>query len=94
MKAVKLFGCLLALVLLLAVSASANDISYVGSTLWNDVKDIQIDGHYCYCVMGYGLAVFDISNPLNPCIVYQDYFGKGGSSLLKTGDYLFVTKDV
>jgi hypothetical protein len=92
MKTSRVFCLISCLIILLSVSAVADDINYVGSTLWNDIRDVEISGQYAYCVMANGLAVFNISNPQNPYIIFKEYFGAGGSCLFLSELYLYVAR--
>ena len=35
------------------------------SLVWGPFHDVETAGNYCFCAMGYGLAVFDVSVPTN-----------------------------
>ncbi len=57
---------LVAVVLFFSALAHAQNISYLGSTLWSGVCDVKIQGNYAYCAFFNGLMVLDIANPDTP----------------------------
>ena len=63
-----LFLIVVGLCIPVSVSAAAGEVelSYAGSTLWTDVRDVIVVGEYAYCVLPYGLVIFDISEPSVP----------------------------
>lgn len=38
----------------------ADDLTYHGSFLWNDIRDIKADGNYLYCAFSEGVGVIDL----------------------------------
>ena len=69
------------LFLLFPPAFAANDITYVSSILWTEVKDVQIVGNYAYCAFANGLVILDISDPATPTFVSKLYFKEAAEGL-------------
>lgn len=53
--------------------ASAQDVDYVNSILWNWIHEVKIVDDYAYCVFQNGLVILDVSNPESPELVSKTY---------------------
>lgn len=77
----------------LASPASPTDdaiVSYVGSTLWNYTRDVEVVGNYAYCVLAYGLVILDVSDPAAPVVVSQTFIQGSAYSVAVAGSYAYV----
>lgn len=94
----RLFTFLIFFVLILfSLSANEQDalaeevqIQYAGSTSWNRINDVIIDGNYAYCAMPAGLKILDISNPKKPEPISQVYLELGAFSIDKNENLVLV----
>jgi hypothetical protein len=91
-------------VLLAAASALAQEnpklnpedevtITYAGSTLWGDMRDVAVRGNYAYCALRYGLMILDISNPDSPAFASKVYLDRGCGEtwgVTVVGDYAYL----
>jgi len=85
-KAKVLLASVFALVVLFFILqlVSANNITYLSSTLWTDAEDVQVVGDYAYCAFRNGLLIFDVSDPANPSFAGKFYLvGRGGGIYVK-----------
>ncbi len=55
----------------------AQNVEYIGSTLWTRINDTKVSGNYAYCVFGNGLVILDISNPSSPVFLSQLFLQTG-----------------
>ena len=76
--------------LLFAGSGFAQDIEYVGSTLWTEVSGVKVARDYAYCAFTNGLGVLDISNPDSPSLAGSLYLQNGIIEIDIFGDYAYV----
>jgi hypothetical protein len=89
------------LVLLAFNNSYAQNITYLGSTLWSGVCDVKIQGNYAYCAFFNGLVILDITNPTSPTFVSQLYIGgdyanydrRQGQRIFVLGNYVYFTAD-
>lgn len=75
---------------LFAGSAPAQNVEYVGSTLWNDVRDVEVVGDYAYCAFPLGLSVLDVSDAASPDFVSQLDLQGGAQAIHVDGSYIYV----
>lgn len=54
-------------------AVKAQNVEYVGSTLWNNCQNIAVRDNYAYAVYKNGLMVFDITDPGNPVVTGRTY---------------------
>jgi len=101
----RLARTLLALAILILVTAPglrtqpADSISlyYVGSTLWNcnlsETIDVEVAGHYAYCVFPYGVVTLDVTDPDHLVEVSRQFLGFYPRMLQLeiSGDIAYVT---
>jgi hypothetical protein len=77
-------------VIVLAALLSAQQIEYVGSTLWTDVNGIVVEGNYAYALFNNGLVTFDISDSSN-YIELDRLFIRGNNDKIFVKDaYAFI----
>ncbi|MEE9553517.1 MAG: hypothetical protein V3W18_04395 [candidate division Zixibacteria bacterium] len=78
-------------------SVNAQNVEYVGSTLWNECLVTEVQGNYAYCGLNNGLIVLDVSNPNTPILAGQlpienyyswEYFA---ADLSVSGDYVYLS---
>lgn len=82
-------------------STHAQNIEYLGSTLWSGVNDVKIVGNYAYCAFFNGLVILDVTNPTSPAFVSQYYIGgdyanydrRQGQRIFVSGNYVYFTAD-
>jgi hypothetical protein len=77
-------------VMVLAAPLSAQQIEYVGSTLWRNLNDMVVDSHYVYCAFENGIAIYDISDPDTPVQISQYYFQTCGSRIAIFDNYILL----
>lgn len=76
--------------LLLAIKIPmAQELEYVGSSLWAGANDIQVAGDYAYCAFEAGLEIFDISISDDPIYVGQHYTGRAKAVFVE-GNFAYV----
>jgi hypothetical protein len=80
---------ILALVFIVA-GASAQEVEYVGSTLWTGVNDVEVVGNYAYCAFVNGLVILDISDPASPMFISQLYLQGIGYDIDVEGNCAFI----
>jgi hypothetical protein len=73
MRRVRRLAIILTIEILAYSIAWAQGIHYLGSTLWNEARDIEVSGDYAYCAFANGLAVYDISVPDNAMEIGKTY---------------------
>ncbi|MEE9553646.1 MAG: hypothetical protein V3W18_05055 [candidate division Zixibacteria bacterium] len=75
-------------------SVKAQNVEYVGSTLWGNCQGLTVSGDYAYGGYLNGLIVFDISDPGNPTDVgrlyYHTTFEDDLFDIALYGDYAYV----
>lgn len=89
---------LIAICIMVAGSVQAQNVEYVGSTLWNSCQKTMVVGDYAYSTFQNGLQITDISSPSNPVVVgrahirmveYDGYYSV--MDLAVYGDYVYWT---
>ena len=65
-------------------------VSYVASTLWSQLNDVEVVGNYAYCAMAYGLVILDVTNPAAPLLVSQVYLQGVAGGVAVAGNYAYV----
>ncbi len=79
-------------------SVKADNVEYLGSTLWNSCQKTVVVGDYAYSTFHNGLQITDISSPSNPVVVgrehirmveYDGYYWV--MDLAVYGDYVYWT---
>ncbi len=78
------------LMLLGAAGIHAQNVEYVGSTLWTGVIDVEVVGNYAYCAFVNGLVILDISDPAAPVFVSQYFLQGYGKAIDVSGSYAYV----
>ena len=78
------------LCLFIACLALAQNVEYVGSTLWNNVSDVKVAGDYAYCAFANGLVILDVSDPADPVFVGQLYCQGTGEGIDIAGNYTYL----
>ncbi len=68
----------------------AQEVEYVGSTLWTGIGDIQVIDDYAYCAFYNGLGVLDISDPSEPELISKCSLEGRGLDIQIVGDYAYV----
>ena len=79
-----------AVILLLTGSAFAQNVEYVGSALWSDIRDAKVVGDYAYCVLTNGLEVLDVTDPASPSFVSKLYLHGNAMAIEVAGSYAYV----
>ncbi|HBC46272.1 MAG TPA: hypothetical protein DEO84_00550 [candidate division Zixibacteria bacterium] len=85
-----LFLSILAILLFVPLIGQAQQLEYVGSTLWNTANDIKVIGNYAYCAFSNGMEILNISDPTNPVFCSKVYCPGEGKRLAISGDYVFI----
>jgi hypothetical protein len=78
------------IVMALSASAFAQQIQYVGSTLWTAINDMKVTGNYAYCLFRNGLVIFDIAGDSTINEVSKLYLGGGGYGIDLDGNYAYI----
>lgn len=68
----------------------AQNLEYVGSTLWRGANDVEIIGSKAYCAGNNGLVILNILNPASPTFVSQCYSYGKGRRIDVSGNYAFM----
>jgi hypothetical protein len=95
MKKLKSFLVLmgvLSAVILFFQPAFSNNVTYVSSILWTQVKDVQVEGNYAYCAFLNGLMIEDVSEPAHPSFVSKLYFEGGGERVFVKDHYVYCQR--
>jgi hypothetical protein len=91
MKKQLLFICLVCIAtLIVAASASAQDIEYVNSMYWSGVYDVQVRDDYAYYCFSPGLVILDISNIGEPLFVSRLYVPGDNRNIVISDNYAFI----
>ena len=83
-------GLVCIFILIIAASASAQDIEYVNSMYWSGVYDVQVRGIYAYYCFSPGLVIIDISNIEEPLFVSRLYIPGDNRNIVISNSYAFV----
>jgi len=67
-----------------------SNATYVTSILWTNVQNVQVVGHYAYCVFGNGLVILDVSDLANPSFVSRVYLQGGGEGIFVKENYVYL----
>jgi len=70
--------------------AGAQNVEYAGSTLWSDVREVEVIDDYAYCAFLNGLMILDVSDAESPSFVGQYYLEGEGRSIDVEGDYAYL----
>jgi hypothetical protein len=91
-EAMKIFGLILITLslLLIAQTTLAQNVEYMGSTLWTGVNDTKIVGNYAYCAFQNGLVILSISNPAEPSFISRLYLQGSGFGIDVSGSYVYL----
>lgn len=81
-------------VIVLAASLSAQQIEYVGSTLWSGVSDIRVRDNYAYCSCVNGVMIFNISHDSTINFVSKLYLGGNGNGIEISGNYAYIADGI
>jgi hypothetical protein len=73
---------------------SAQQIEYVGSTLWSGVSDIRVRGDYAYCSCVNGVMIFNISHDSTINFVSKLYLGGKGNGIEISGNYAYIADGI
>jgi hypothetical protein len=72
---------------------SAQNIDYVGSTLWSNMSDIKVIGDHIYGSFENGLLILDVSEPDNPVTIGQYICPEEGGGVIDVSvNYAYLTK--
>ncbi|MEE9553518.1 MAG: hypothetical protein V3W18_04400 [candidate division Zixibacteria bacterium] len=89
---------LIAIFILGSGSVKADNVEYLGSTLWNSCQKTVVVGDYAYSTFQDGLQITDVSSPSNPVVIGQahirmvEYDGYNWViDLAVYGDYVYWT---
>jgi hypothetical protein len=77
-------------VIVLAAPLPAQQIEYVGSTLWSGINDVKVRGDYAYCVFYNGLAVFDVSEDSIISMASKLYLGGGSKGIDIDNNFAYI----
>ncbi len=77
-------------IILIAVSASAQDISYINSINWSFTSDIKVRDNIAYCLMGSGLQIMDITDIENPEEMSRLFIANNQSSIKLEDNYAII----
>jgi hypothetical protein len=86
----KIFIFVALLIVLIAASLSAQQIEYVGSTLWSGINDVKVVGDYAYCAFYNGLAILEVAGDSIISLVNELYLGGGSYGIDITGNFAYV----
>jgi hypothetical protein len=78
------------LMVLLFISTKAQNIDYIGSTLWTGVMDAKVVGNYAYCALIDGLVILDVSNPSQPVFISKLYCNGQGKEVFISDNYAYL----
>jgi hypothetical protein len=78
------------LILGISVTANAQSLQYVNSTLWGGIGSYKINGDYAYFSMRNGLAVMKLTPPEPPQFISYLYFDGQGQDIDISGDYAYL----
>ena len=86
----KLIALLFAGLLFLAPAVPlAQQMEYIGSTLWSDPEDIVVKDSLAYCSFQAGLIILNCREVSDPVYVSKLYFSGEGKQLALSGDYIY-----
>ncbi len=77
-------------VCLLSSPLPAQEVEYVGSTLWRYIRCVDVVDDYAYCVFGNGLAILDVADPDSALMVGSLYLPGYNSWIDVCGDYAYL----
>lgn len=83
-------GLVCIFILVIAASASAQDIEYVNSMYWAGVYDVQVRGNYAYYCFSPGLVILDISNIEELSFVSRLYIPGDNRNIVISDNYAFI----
>jgi hypothetical protein len=94
MKMVTIISILFTLIVFTSVTQS-QELTFMSSTAWAAASDIELSGHYAYCLYENGLIVLDISNIASPIIVSQlpmpsDSYHMGRGKISIQGHFAYI----
>jgi hypothetical protein len=78
--------------LLLPLAAYAQNVEYVGSTLWSGVNDVKVAGNYAYCAFVNGLVTLDVTNPTTPVFISKLRLEGNALKIDVAGNYAYVAE--
>lgn len=92
----------ISVLILCAGPAFAQDLQFMGSTLWSDVNAVVVEGNYAYCAFTPGMVILDISDPGNPELISEfptlgqvlDIFIRDNYAYLACNHYGLVILDI
>jgi hypothetical protein len=73
-----------------APALMAQQLQFLGSSLWNDANDIEAVGHYAYLSYPSGLMIFDVSSPASPVYAGKLFCDGKGYKLDISGNYVYL----
>ena len=68
----------------------ADNLEYVTSMFWTDIRDICIQDNYAYCAFEFGLQTIDISSPDSLVSVSRLYFQGDGRDICVADGYVYL----
>ena len=71
----------------------AQEISYVSSTLWSKIQQVQVSNDRACCVFYSGLGIIDVSSPSSPELVGKLFFQSMPRNIHVAGEYAYLTAD-
>ena len=86
---------LITITIFLAIgSIHAQNLNYVGSTLWSGIWDFKVGGDYAYCAFMNGLKIINIADSSQPVLVSELYLQGSGYGIDIVGDYVYIADGV
>ena len=73
-----------------SVCVFADGLTYVSSTLWTQLNDVQVEGRYAYCAFANGLAILDVADSTKPSLVSELYFAGTGEGIFVKDNYAYL----
>jgi hypothetical protein len=71
----------------------AQDLEYVGSALWKELRDVKVVGSYAYCTAANGLIIFEAPDSAAPAPTGQYYTTAGARGLDVADTHAYVCTD-
>jgi subtilase family serine protease len=66
------------------------NVSYLGSTIWAGVTDVEVRGSYAYCIARAGFEIYDITNSAYPINIGQLYYRWQPKEIDVVGNYAYT----
>ncbi|MCP4580007.1 MAG: T9SS type A sorting domain-containing protein [candidate division Zixibacteria bacterium] len=84
------FCLALALIVIVAIPLTAQEIDLISTTLWTGVNNIVVIDNYAYCAFVTGLKIIDFNNPQQPVEIGKSFLDGETMKLAIDGDYAYV----